>query len=82
MKTDDGRFRLDEGDMTIVLVWSECDLHIIDDTHVFVILLFWVNLPYMQCKVQWSAGIVQYLTPIPPVLTLVRNACSYQVCLH
>ena len=22
-KTDDGRFRLDEGDITIVLVWSE-----------------------------------------------------------
>ena len=27
VKTDDGRFCLDEGDMTIVLVWSECDLH-------------------------------------------------------
>ena len=27
VKTDDGRFRLDEGDMTIVLVWPECDLH-------------------------------------------------------
>ena len=25
VKTDDGRFRLDEGDMRIVLVWSECD---------------------------------------------------------
>ena len=25
---------------------------------------------------------VQYLTPMPLVLTLVRNACSYQVCLH
>ena len=27
VKTDDGRSRIDEGDMTIVLVWSECDLH-------------------------------------------------------
>ena len=27
VKTDDGRFRLDESDMAIVLVWSECDLH-------------------------------------------------------
>ena len=27
VKTDDGRFRIDEGDMTIALVWSECDLH-------------------------------------------------------
>ena len=27
VKTDDGRFRLDKVDMTIVLVWSECDLH-------------------------------------------------------
>ena len=27
VKTDDGRFRLDEGDMSIVLVWSECDMH-------------------------------------------------------
>ena len=26
-KTDDGRFLLDEADMTIVLVWSECGLH-------------------------------------------------------
>ena len=26
-KTDDGRFCLDEADMAIVLVWSECDLH-------------------------------------------------------
>ena len=26
VKTYDGRFRLDEADMTIVLVWSECDL--------------------------------------------------------
>ena len=25
---DDCRFRLDEADMTIVLVWSEYDLHI------------------------------------------------------
>ena len=25
VKTDDGRFRLDEADMTIALVWSECD---------------------------------------------------------
>ena len=27
VKTDDGRVHLDEGDMTIVLVWSECDLY-------------------------------------------------------
>ena len=27
VKTDDGRFLLDEGDMKLVLVWSECDLH-------------------------------------------------------
>ena len=27
VKTDGGRFRLDEDDKTIVLVWSECDLH-------------------------------------------------------
>ena len=27
VKTDDGRFLLDEAVMTIVLVWSECDLH-------------------------------------------------------
>ena len=27
MKTDDGRFLLDEADMIIVLVWSECDLY-------------------------------------------------------
>ena len=27
VKTDDGRVRLGEGDITIVLVWSECDLH-------------------------------------------------------
>ena len=27
VKTDDGRFCLDEDDMAIVLVWSECDLH-------------------------------------------------------
>ena len=27
VKTDDGRFCLDEGGMTIVLAWSECDLH-------------------------------------------------------
>ena len=27
MKTDDGGFRLHEADMTIVLVWSEYDLH-------------------------------------------------------
>ena len=28
VKTDVGRFCLDEADMAIVLVWSECDLHI------------------------------------------------------
>ena len=27
VKTDDGRFHLDEADMAILLVWSECDLH-------------------------------------------------------
>ena len=27
MKTDNGRFYLDEADMAIVLVWLECDLH-------------------------------------------------------
>ena len=27
VKTDDGSFGLDEGDMTIVLVWPECDLY-------------------------------------------------------
>ena len=27
VKADDGRFRLDEADMAIVLVWSEYDLH-------------------------------------------------------
>ena len=27
VKTNDGRFRLHEADMTSVLVWSECDLH-------------------------------------------------------
>ena len=26
-KIDDGRLSLDEGDMAIVLVWSECNLH-------------------------------------------------------
>ena len=26
-KTDDGTFRLDEADMTLVLIWSEYDLH-------------------------------------------------------
>ena len=26
VKTDDGRFRLDEADMTLAFVWSECDL--------------------------------------------------------
>ena len=26
-KTDNGKFHLDEADMAIVLVWSECDLH-------------------------------------------------------
>ena len=32
--------------------------------------------------VQGNDGVVQYLTPKPLVLTLARNACSYQVCLH
>ena len=27
VKTDDGRFHLNEADMAIVLVWPECDLH-------------------------------------------------------
>ena len=27
VKTDDGRFHLDEAVLAIVLVWSECDLH-------------------------------------------------------
>ena len=27
VKTDDGRFRLGDADMAIVLVWSECDLN-------------------------------------------------------
>ena len=51
-------------------------------TYAFVLLLYWANRTDMQCKVQWSSGMVQYLTPMPLVLTLDRNACSYQVCLH
>ena len=27
VKTDDGRFRLYEADMAILLVWSDCALH-------------------------------------------------------
>ena len=30
----------------------------------------------------WSAGIDQYLTSMTTVLILVRNACSYYVCMH
>ena len=57
VKTDDVRFLLDEADMTIVLVWSECDPH----TYLvmtqlclsyFKSLLYWVNQADMQCKVQ------------------------------
>ena len=40
MKTDEGEFLLHEADMTIVLVWSEYDLHNSVDTDAFVLLLY------------------------------------------
>ena len=38
---------------------------------------------YQTCnaRYRWRAGIYQYLTLMPPVLILVSNACSYQVCM-
>ena len=33
-------------------------------------------------RYSWSAGMDQYLISMPPVQTLVRNACSYQVRLR
>ena len=41
VKTDDGRFHVHEADMTILLVWSECDLPtnvLSDDTYVVFLL--------------------------------------------
>ena len=35
-----------------------------------------------SARCRWNAGMVQYFTPMPLVLTLVRNTCSYQVCLY
>ena len=48
-----------------------------DDTDVFVLLAYWMNLADLQCNVQIEAWMDQYMTPMPPVLILVRNACSY-----
>ena len=79
MKTgDDSTFR---HYVTIVLEAAKSNQSMIcilnDDTHVFVLLLYLVNWADMySARYRSSSGMDQYLTPMPPVLTLVRNACS------
>ena len=53
-----------------------------DDTDAFVLLAYWVNHRTCNSTYRWSAGMDQYLTSIPSVLILVRNACKYYVCMR
>ena len=75
---DDSTFR---HDVTIVPDAAKSGQIVIcilnDDTYVFVLLVYLVNWADMySARYRSSSGMDQYLTPMPPLLTLVRNACS------
>ena len=48
--------------------------------------LFYLHIGWIRqtcnARFRWSAGMDQYLTSMPSVLIMVRNACSYYVCMR
>ena len=54
-----------------------------DDIDMFAVLAYWVNLADWQyARYRLGTGKDEYLTSMAPVLILVRNTCSYHVCMR